>query len=152
MQVAAKRAAWEARQAAPETRALAAARAALPIAPHCAEILEAISTRQVVLIAGETGCGKTTQVRVADKPYTLTPSVLYPDILRLKNPVANFARRMLRASMQATCYWKGNVYGVPLVVSVVAGAAVKCSMPFMSEYPRGSTTWFLLSKSSTAGL
>ena len=42
--------------------ALAATRAALPIAAQRDEILAAITSSQVVLIAGETGCGKTTQV------------------------------------------------------------------------------------------
>lgn len=70
-----KRQACQQRQAAPETRALAAARAALPIAPYRAEILEAIATRQVVLIAGETGCGKTTQARdcMLDPETSLDP-------------------------------------------------------------------------------
>eukprot|EP00889_Picochlorum_renovo_P003077 jgi/Picre1/30107/NNA_005476.t1 len=37
-------------------------RKSLPIAKHKEEILQAVESSQVVLIAGETGCGKTTQV------------------------------------------------------------------------------------------
>ena len=61
-----KHQAWQERQAQPETQALAAVRAALPIASHRAAILEAVTSQQVVLIAGETGCGKTTQVRTRE--------------------------------------------------------------------------------------
>ena len=39
-----------------------ALRQKLPIAAHREEILQAIASQQVILIAGETGCGKTTQV------------------------------------------------------------------------------------------
>jgi ATP-dependent RNA helicase DHX36 len=61
-EVATRRAKWEARQAAPDLAPLRAGRAALPISAHRAEILAAVATHQVILIAGETGCGKTTQV------------------------------------------------------------------------------------------
>ncbi|KAK9835371.1 hypothetical protein WJX81_005267 [Elliptochloris bilobata] len=61
-QVATRHATWAARQATPEAAALAASRAALPIAAFREEILAAIDSNQVVLVAGETGCGKTTQV------------------------------------------------------------------------------------------
>jgi len=61
-EVARRRAAWAARQATPPVAALAAARAALPITPFRDEILAAVARSQVVLVAGETGCGKTTQV------------------------------------------------------------------------------------------
>ena len=39
-----------------------AAREALPVYEHRAELLEAIESNQVVVIEGETGCGKSTQV------------------------------------------------------------------------------------------
>ena len=42
---------------------LAHARANLPIAAFREEILKAVRSSRVVLVAGETGCGKTTQVR-----------------------------------------------------------------------------------------
>ena len=61
-EVAKRHAAWAARQATPAVAALAAARAALPITPFRSEILAAVASSQVVLVAGETGCGKTTQV------------------------------------------------------------------------------------------
>jgi ATP-dependent RNA helicase DHX36 len=46
----------------PALQSLAAARAALPIAHFRAQILAATFSNQVVIVAGETGCGKTTQV------------------------------------------------------------------------------------------
>ena len=58
-----KHGAWKQRQAQAQVVTLAASRAALPIAQHRGPILEAIAAHQVVLIAGETGCGKTTQVQ-----------------------------------------------------------------------------------------
>lgn len=61
-EVARRHAAWAAAQATPAGSALSAARAALPIAPFRAEVLKAVASSQVVLVAGETGCGKTTQV------------------------------------------------------------------------------------------
>ena len=63
MQVTAKHEAWQQRQRQAQVSALASGRAALPIAEHRGAILEAIAAHQVVLIAGETGCGKTTQAR-----------------------------------------------------------------------------------------
>ena len=49
----------------------------LPVSAHREELLEAIGSHQVVVVAGETGSGKTTQLpklclesgRVADRPY-----------------------------------------------------------------------------------
>ena len=41
---------------------LIAAREVLPIASYREQIVAALDSSQVVLIAGETGCGKTTQV------------------------------------------------------------------------------------------
>jgi HrpA-like RNA helicase len=35
----------------------------LPIASHRREILEQLQNHQVILVAGDTGCGKSTQVR-----------------------------------------------------------------------------------------
>ena len=61
--MAAKHDAWKQRQSQAQVATLAASRAALPIAQHRGPILEAVAAHQVVLIAGETGCGKTTQVR-----------------------------------------------------------------------------------------
>ena len=46
----------------PELVAIQAARAKLPVDAHKAEILSAVRDHQVVLVAGATGCGKTTQV------------------------------------------------------------------------------------------
>ena len=43
-------------------KSMMALRKKLPIAAHRDEILQAIASQQVILIAGETGCGKTTQV------------------------------------------------------------------------------------------
>ena len=60
--VASRLASTRARQAEPSRADVAAARAALPIAAFRDEIVSASSTHQVILIAGETGCGKTTQV------------------------------------------------------------------------------------------
>lgn len=59
---AAAHAALQARQAAPPASGLAAVRASLPIASFRAEILAACAHHQVVIVAGQTGCGKTTQV------------------------------------------------------------------------------------------
>jgi HrpA-like RNA helicase len=61
-EVARRQARWTARQARPELAPLRAGRAALPIAQHRGEILAAMAAHQVILIAGETGCGKTTPV------------------------------------------------------------------------------------------
>ncbi|KAL6766709.1 hypothetical protein ACKKBG_A37050 [Auxenochlorella protothecoides x Auxenochlorella symbiontica] len=61
-EVAARRAAWRAAVARPEAAALQSARAALPMAAHRAELLAAVAAHRVVLVSGETGCGKTTQV------------------------------------------------------------------------------------------
>ncbi|KAK9814740.1 hypothetical protein WJX72_010718 [[Myrmecia] bisecta] len=61
-QVAAKHTAWAARQQSVAVQPLVASRTALPIAPYREEIVGAVRGHQVVLIAGETGCGKTTQV------------------------------------------------------------------------------------------
>ena len=41
---------------------LAAGREALPIAEHRAKLLAALQSHQVVLVTGDTGSGKTTQV------------------------------------------------------------------------------------------
>ncbi|GIL59638.1 hypothetical protein Vafri_14371, partial [Volvox africanus] len=46
----------------PAGRAMAAARAALPIAAVRGELLEALRQGDVVVVSGDTGCGKTTQV------------------------------------------------------------------------------------------
>lgn len=46
----------------PESRSLAQQRQKLPIHAFQEEIVEAVNKNQVVLVAGETGCGKTTQV------------------------------------------------------------------------------------------
>ena len=51
-----------ARQRSAACRATTAARSSLPITPFRDQILAAVSSSQVVIIAGETGCGKTTQV------------------------------------------------------------------------------------------
>lgn len=63
-EVARRRAAWE-RRVAPgggPAAELAETRRVLPIAEHRDQVLQLLRTQQVVLIAGETGCGKTTQV------------------------------------------------------------------------------------------
>ena len=49
-------------EASEKGKAMMHVRNKLPIAVHRQEILQAISSQQVILIAGETGCGKTTQV------------------------------------------------------------------------------------------
>ena len=54
--------AWQRMLSRPEMKTLKASRDGLPIVGHREEILRAIKDHQVVLIAGETGCGKTTQV------------------------------------------------------------------------------------------
>ncbi len=46
-----------------EGGAMRAARAALPIAAIHDELLAALAEQDVVLVCGDTGCGKTTQVR-----------------------------------------------------------------------------------------
>lgn len=51
-----------ARAASPQLQQLAADRTRLPITPFREEIISAVANNQVVIIAGETGCGKTTQV------------------------------------------------------------------------------------------
>lgn len=60
--VAKRRERWEQRIGRPDMQPLIAARAALPIAAHREEIIAAMQRQQVIMIAGETGCGKTTQV------------------------------------------------------------------------------------------
>jgi ATP-dependent RNA helicase DHX36 len=54
--------AWQAGLSNPRMTSILAARASLPIAPYKQEIIDTIRKNPVVLIAGETGCGKTTQV------------------------------------------------------------------------------------------
>ena len=61
-EIAARQRRWEEGISRPDMQAVIAGREALPIAAHRAEIVSAIRENQVVLIAGETGCGKTTQV------------------------------------------------------------------------------------------
>ncbi|GLI66501.1 hypothetical protein VaNZ11_010328 [Volvox africanus] len=56
------RAALERWAGSPAGRAMAAARAALPIAAVRGELLEALRQGDVVVVSGDTGCGKTTQV------------------------------------------------------------------------------------------
>jgi ATP-dependent RNA helicase DHX36 len=46
----------------PQVASLQTNRSSLPIAAHKEEIISAIHSNQVIMIAGETGCGKTTQV------------------------------------------------------------------------------------------
>lgn len=53
---------WEESISQPDMQPVIAAREALPIAAFREEIVAAVRQHQVVLIAGETGCGKTTQV------------------------------------------------------------------------------------------
>ena len=62
LEIEKKRSAWERNMESKSMEKLVAARNKLPIAQHRDAILQAISSHQVVLIAGETGCGKTTQV------------------------------------------------------------------------------------------
>ena len=54
--------AWRAWAATEAGAAMQARRAALPMAAHREEVLAAVASNRVVLIRGETGCGKTTQV------------------------------------------------------------------------------------------
>ncbi|KAL3133848.1 hypothetical protein ABBQ32_008317 [Trebouxia sp. C0010 RCD-2024] len=61
-QVVARWQRYQAKMQQPDMQQLAATRAALPIAGYRQRILEAVNSDQVVLISGETGCGKTTQV------------------------------------------------------------------------------------------
>ncbi|KAA6424000.1 MAG: putative ATP-dependent RNA helicase DHX36-like [Trebouxia sp. A1-2] len=61
-QVEARWQAYQAKLARPDMQQLSATRASLPIASYRQQILDAVSGNQVVLISGETGCGKTTQV------------------------------------------------------------------------------------------
>ena len=49
-------------QGSEQGKAMMNLRKKLPIAAHREEIMHAITSKQVILIAGETGCGKTTQV------------------------------------------------------------------------------------------
>jgi HrpA-like RNA helicase len=51
-----------ARQDSPACRSTTSARQSLPITPFREQILAAVASNQVVIIAGQTGCGKTTQV------------------------------------------------------------------------------------------
>mmetsp|Transcript_19169 Transcript_19169/g.45715 ORF Transcript_19169/g.45715 Transcript_19169/m.45715 type:complete len:1156 (-) Transcript_19169:153-3620(-) len=50
------------RRRSPQMRDMGAARQRLPVAEHAAHIVELCNRHQVVLVAGETGCGKSTQV------------------------------------------------------------------------------------------
>jgi HrpA-like RNA helicase len=61
-EVARRRGLWEQRIARPDMQALIGGREALPIASYREQIVAALDSHQVVLVAGETGCGKTTQV------------------------------------------------------------------------------------------
>lgn len=61
-EVARRQALWEQRIQRPQMQGLIAGRQALPIAAYREEIISALDSHQVVLVAGETGCGKTTQV------------------------------------------------------------------------------------------
>ena len=51
-----------AKQEKPQLRAITAQRGALPIAGFRQQIMSLMESNQVIMVAGETGCGKTTQV------------------------------------------------------------------------------------------
>ncbi|KAJ3558034.1 hypothetical protein NM688_g1149 [Phlebia brevispora] len=53
---------FEARQSRPEYQAMQRQRDTLPIAAYRRHILDALETSQVLVLSGETGCGKSTQV------------------------------------------------------------------------------------------
>ena len=53
---------WEACSSKPAFKSMGKGRKALPIHAHKAQLLHAIEENQVVIICGETGCGKSTQV------------------------------------------------------------------------------------------
>ena len=57
-----RRAQWEQRIQRADMHGLIAGREALPIAAYREAVVQALDSHQAVLIAGETGCGKTTQV------------------------------------------------------------------------------------------
>jgi hypothetical protein len=57
-----RRGVWEKRIQRPDMQGLIAGREALPMAAFREQVVTALDASQVVLIAGETGCGKTTQV------------------------------------------------------------------------------------------
>ncbi|KAK9845024.1 hypothetical protein WJX74_009802 [Apatococcus lobatus] len=61
-EVGRRRARWERQTQQPHVQAVRASTAILPITAHRQQIMETIEQNQVTLIAGETGCGKTTQV------------------------------------------------------------------------------------------
>ncbi len=63
-QVKTKHAAWEARHQRRDMVEIQQGRTQLPIYQYREEIVRAVRDHQVVLVAGETGCGKTTQVCV----------------------------------------------------------------------------------------
>ena len=47
-------------------RKLLADKALLPMAPYEEAIVQAVRNHQAVVIAGDTGCGKSTQVRISE--------------------------------------------------------------------------------------
>ena len=56
------REAWDARRASASYQSMLSSRMSLPIWAHKSQLLSAIQCNQVVIVCGETGCGKSTQV------------------------------------------------------------------------------------------
>lgn len=58
---------------------LRTSQANLPITAHRSEILQALDKHKVLLVAGDTGCGKSTQVRNSNENFIFLGALHYVD-------------------------------------------------------------------------
>jgi HrpA-like RNA helicase len=90
------------------SKAVSDFRAALPIASYAETIAELVRKNQVVMITGETGCGKTTQV----------PQIIFDDYLAAKKEVRIICTQPRRLSAISVAERVASEIGEPVGGSV----------------------------------